>query len=137
MSGLLGAGKLEDICFDDGDLFGSIYDSGGLGVAVTAGDGRRVLKANQACLDMFGGREALVKFPMANIVPPELSAAPVERRVQREDGSELWLKVFGAPLRGVDGKLLARVNLLEDVTAKKQAEAAQRQALLRETHRRV
>jgi len=145
MSSLRGAGRIGGVCFDDGDLFGSLYDSGDLGVAVTAGDGCNVLKANQTCLDMLGyGREELLKFPMANIVPPGMApAAPVERRVRRKDGSELWLKVLGVTLRGGDGKPVARVNLLEDVTARKQAEAARSQelkakdALLRETHRRV
>lgn len=145
MRGLLGAGKAGGVCFDDGDLFGSIYDDGGLGVAVTACDGWRVLKANQACLDMLGyGREELLKFPMANIVPSGGDfSVPTERRVRRKDGTERWLKVFAATLRGGDGKPVARVNLLEDVTAKKQAEVARGQELkgkddlLRSTHRRM
>lgn len=64
-------------------------------------------------------------------------------RVRRRDGSEVWVEATGAPMYDVDGRVIGRLSMVTDITARRADDQrvrqalADREALLREVHHRV
>ncbi len=83
------------------------------------------------------GREMLLcECPMATALKEDRAVRGVEALAQRPDGSYLPFLPFPTPIHDERGKLVGAVNMLIDVSERKQAEADQR-ALLKELNHRV
>jgi PAS domain S-box-containing protein len=120
-------------------------------VTAQAPDGR-LLFANDAAVETLGyeSSEALLAAPTAEILdrfemldehgdpfPPERlpgrralergeGAEAVVRFRVRETGEELWSAVKSTPIRNGRGRVVMAINVIEDITAHKRAELAQR-----------
>lgn len=82
---------------------------------------------------MIGGSPSLFVWPEdrePNDGPWELSAEAqtVEWRLRRADGSELWTQSASTPIRDVDGEIVGEFSMVMDITARKRAEEALREA---------
>ncbi|HZW06578.1 MAG TPA: PAS domain S-box protein, partial [Phycisphaerales bacterium] len=62
--------------------------------------------------------------PMAMALRGEPVPAGVEAMAERPDGSRLWFQPFPTVLRDAEGRVTGAVNMLVDITARKQEEAA-------------
>lgn len=69
--------------------------------------------------DAGGSLLAIDDSPLARILRTGQAIAAEELRVHRADGSEVWVRVQGAPILGSDGRTAAGVAVLEDVTARR------------------
>ena len=125
----------------------------GVADAVTAqGRDGRLLFANDAAVRTlgFGSQEELLNAPIATILdrydildedglPFPLEALPGRRALAGEDaptavvrfrvrgtGEESWSAVKASPLRDQDGNVTMAINVIEDISAHKRAEMAQR-----------
>jgi PAS domain S-box-containing protein len=125
----------------------------GVADAVTAqGPDGRLLFANDAAVRTlgFGSTEELLNAPIKTILdrfdildedrgPFPLEALPGRRALAGEDapesvvrfrvrgtGEESWAAVKATPIRDQDGKVTMAINVIEDITAHKRAELAQR-----------
>ena len=74
-------------------------------------DGRRVEPADLPGRRAFAGEE---------------TGPVIVRSVDRDTGTSRWMRIMATPLRDGDGRVVAAVNVLSDVTAVKQAEMGQR-----------
>src|SRR4051794_2157660 len=104
-------------------------------------DGLRAMSSD-ALMDRFdvytedGRRIALTDLPGARLLSGDDTPEPmIVRSVVRATGEERWLLAKASSVTDVDGRVLMAVNLIEDVTATKRSEVAQR--LLAETARAV
>src|SRR5688500_16954960 len=61
--------------------------------------------------------------PMAVSLKERRVIRGVEAIAERPDGSRIWFEPFPSPLFDSDGKLVGGVNMLVDITERKQAEA--------------
>jgi PAS domain S-box-containing protein len=121
------------------------------GVTAQAPDGR-LLFANDAAVEMLGyeSSEALLAAPTAEIMdrfemldehgdPFPLERLPGRRALERgeggqalvrfrvrETGEERWSVVKSTPINDGDGRVIMAINVIEDITAHKRAELAQR-----------
>jgi PAS domain S-box-containing protein len=125
----------------------------GVADAVTAqGPDGRLLFANEAAVKTLGfsSTEELLSAPTATILdrydildedarPFPLEALPGRRALLGEDapeavvrfrvratGEESWSAVKATPIRDTDGNVTMAINVIEDITAHKRAEMAQR-----------
>lgn len=115
---------------------------------------QRLLRVNQTLCTMLGyTREELLSMRVGGIVHPQDFAAASEgfralrsgevahfatdRRYRRKDGSYLWTRLTASPARGSDGRPTHLIGIVEDISARRQAEDALRdsQALLDKTGR--
>ena len=81
-----------------------------------------------------GDAVALSDLPGTRLLAGEAEPEPlIVRNIVRETGEERWLLNKATAVTGPDGRLLMAVNLIEDITATKRSEVAQR--LLAETAR--
>ena len=120
-------------------------------VTVQAPEGR-LLFANDAAVTMLGyeSSEALLAAPTTEILdrfemldeqgdPFPLDRLPGRRALQhgedgqavvrfrvRETGEERWSTVKSTPIRDAEGRVVMAINVIEDITAHKRAELAQR-----------
>lgn len=120
-------------------------------ITAQAPDGR-LLFANQAALDVLGfaTREDLLSAPLSQILdrydlydeegsPFPLENLPGRRALAGEDvaeqvlrfrvratGEERWSAVKATPIRDSEGRVTMAINVIEDITAHKRAERAQR-----------
>jgi diguanylate cyclase (GGDEF)-like protein/PAS domain S-box-containing protein len=119
---------------DSLDRFGRLVEASTEGVAILGQD--RILDANPALAAMFGYELAELRGrPAAEFVAPESREKvaqhiragheqPYEALGLRQDGTQFPIRVVGRAIRH-DGQL-ARVTLVEDLTERRQAEAALR-----------
>jgi PAS domain S-box-containing protein len=120
-------------------------------VTAQAADGR-LLFANQAAVELLGfeSREALLSAPVTEIMarfeildehgdPFDVTRLPGRRALasgepgevivrfrERGSGEERWSAIKAAPIRDADGEVTMAINVIEDITTHKRAEAAQR-----------
>jgi PAS domain S-box-containing protein len=121
--------------------FRSIFDQAPVGIAQIAGDGRLFDVNPRFCVMLGVTAEQAVGARFDRFVPPEhqagLGAAfdtalqdpnrevrTVTQEVLRGDGTRVWLQATSAPVRRSDGTLDHILVMLEDVTAKRAAEAS-------------
>ena len=64
--------------------------------------------------------------PRARVIAGEIDSARLEKRYRRKDGSMVWMSIVIAIERDAAGRPLYAISVLEDVTARKLAEAALR-----------
>lgn len=126
--------------------FATAFDSAPIGLALIGRDGVFVDANPEFCRIAGVERSALARVGAAEVAAHAILAAvtgtaqrvagaagaaaaaaaaePVVHRVQRPDGSDVWLRISAAPARGEDGTVLYLVAYVEDVTAARLADEA-------------
>ncbi|AKT37978.1 PAS domain S-box protein [Chondromyces crocatus] len=122
------------------ERFRATFEQAAVGVSLTAPDGRMVL-ANQKFADILGYsteelstkdfRElthpddlALSNLSMEQLLSGEVKAATLEKRYVRKDGRPVWATVSTSLVRRATGEPDHFIAIVEDITARKEAEAA-------------
>lgn len=155
---LLGAGtrilqRVERALRDSEARAQATFEQAAVGVLQQDFDGR-LLRVNQTLCTLLGySRDELLALRVENIVHPEDFNAAAEgvrhliagasenfagdRRYRRRDGSWVWARLTLSLARDADGQGLYLIGIVEDVSARREAEMAlrQSQALLDKTER--
>ncbi len=117
--------------------FRALFDNAAVGIVTTALDGV-MTDANQKFLGMLGyTKEELIGRRIADIAisddsensshaPEKLNtvsdASTTEGRLMRKDGRGIWARRTMSAIRGADGSASYLVNVVEDITDRKQEE---------------
>lgn len=120
--------------------FRAIFEQAAVGVAQVAPDGRW-LDVNQRLCDIVGySRAELLRKTFQDITHPEdmeldlayvcrilageIQTYAIEKRYLRGDHSVIWVRLTVSLVRGTDGEPLHFVSVVEEISARKQAEEA-------------
>ncbi len=123
--------------------FRAMVEASPLGIAIVAVDGQRLLSANQAFLDLLGYTpEALTRLTLADITHPddleretpairatlgqEHASYSLDKRYRRKDGTYVWANLTAAQLPQVPGLPAQAIGMVQDISARRAAEAALR-----------
>ena len=117
------------------------FEQAGVGMGLRSLDPRnpRWLRVNQKLCDIFGySQEELLRLTTVDLTPPEERGLAIdyneklrkgeiagysrEKRYVRKDGSTLWANISLAALRGPDGRPTHVISVIEDITARKDAD---------------
>ncbi len=124
------------------ERFRTAFDQVAVGMAYLAPDGR-LLQVNQRFCDMVGyTREELLQGTFQELTHPddlprdldhlqrllvgEITSYQREKRYLRKNGTIMWANLITTLVRGVDGEPTHFVAVIEDITERKEAEAALR-----------
>src|SRR5688572_22701388 len=124
------------------ERFRRTFELAGSGLAHVSIDGR-FLRVNRRVCELLGYTEAelcgklvkdlshpadrdLADEPRARVFAGELESARLEKRYLRKDGRLVWANLAIALERDAHGRPLYAISVLEDITARKQAEEALR-----------
>jgi PAS domain S-box-containing protein len=125
-------------------LFRSIFEGAGIGMALSGPDGM-IRVANPAFEQMLGyGPGELTEMHVNAMTHPddltlqvenvrralagEIDSYQMEKRYLRKDGSVLWGQLHASVVRGERGEMRAIIGQVQDVTARREAEAALRES---------
>jgi PAS domain S-box-containing protein len=123
------------------EKFRKVFEEGPLGMVMTSGSNAQFLMANAAFCQMLGYTEAeLKRLTFVDVTHPDHRPADVEgvsrmwagqipryqteKRYLKKNGETFWGALTAAAIRGEDGTPLYHLAMIEDITARKQAEAA-------------
>jgi PAS domain S-box-containing protein len=126
------------------ERFRRTFELAGSGLAQVSLDGR-FLRVNPRLCEMFGYAESelvgrsvkevshpedrdAADAPRASVVKGELDSARLEKRYLRKDGSVFWASLAIALERDAGNRALYAISVLDDITARKHAEAALRES---------
>jgi diguanylate cyclase (GGDEF)-like protein/PAS domain S-box-containing protein len=129
---------LEDRLRESEARYASTVELAAVGIA-HIDNGGRFAWSNQRLRDMLGySSEELEKLTVWQVSHPddvrvtdgdrkrlhagEIDTLTAEKRYLRKDGTTLWVRITSAVRRGVDDTLLYDVSIVEDVTARRNAE---------------
>ena len=139
------AGEREAALNRQLELFNTLLDNLSSGVFMVEAESGKPIIANRAAQRLLG-RGILADASKHNLSdvyrahkPGNAEPYPVEEMpiirgmygesshiddmiVERPDGTETWLEVFGAPIRDVDGRVWASLVSFHDITARKRAQ---------------
>ncbi len=124
--------------------FQSMFNAAAVGMGIMGLD-RRIIDANPAICRVFGrSREELIGMTAAEATFPEdidestalfdelvngqRDAYEVDRRYIRKNGEVFWAHVTMSAVRGLDGKALFLVGMVDDIEEQKRAEEELRQS---------
>jgi diguanylate cyclase (GGDEF)-like protein/PAS domain S-box-containing protein len=130
--------RAEEVLRENAEALRATFDQAGIGITHVGPDGR-FLKVNRKFVDMIGySEEELRRMCFIDITHPEdrsigvseymrtiageLPAFTIEKRYLRRDGSVMWVRITGTPVRGPQGKALYCVAVVEDINVRRQAE---------------
>jgi PAS domain S-box-containing protein len=125
------------------ERFRRTFELAGSGIAVVSLEGRFV-RVNARLCEMFGYAKAelvgrsvkevshpedrdIVDGPRARLMDRHSDSARVEKRYLRKDGSVFWASLAIALERDAAGRPLHAISVLDDITARKAAEASLRE----------
>jgi len=135
--------RAEEALRESEERYRSLFDNIPVGLYRSAPDGR-LLDVNPAMVEMFShpDRESLLRVNAVDLhLDPEdrrrwqttMAREGVVRnyevRLRRRDGSPIWILSSDRAVRDAEGKVLYYEGSLRDITARKEAEEALRQAL--------
>jgi PAS domain S-box-containing protein len=126
------------------ERFRRTFQLAGTGLAHVGLDGRFV-RVNPRLCEVLGYSEAelrtmtakdishpedrdLADAPRARLLAGEIDSARLEKRYIRKDGRVVWMALAIAFERDPEGRPLYAISILDDITERKQAEAALREA---------
>jgi PAS domain S-box-containing protein len=126
------------------ERFRRTFQLAGSGLAHVSLDGR-FLRVNPRVCEIFGYSEVelramtvrdishpedryLAEGPRARVLAGEIDSARLEKRYIRKDGRMVWVALAIAMERDAEGSALYAISVLDDITERKQAEAALREA---------
>jgi PAS domain S-box-containing protein len=136
--------QAEEALRQSEERFRRTFELAGSGLAQVSLDGR-FLRVNPRVCEIFGYSERelcaltvkdishpedrdLADEPRARVIAGELNSARLEKRYLRKDGKLIWVSIAIAMERDAEGRALYAISVLDDVTERKQAEEALRQA---------
>ncbi|HEY8548482.1 MAG TPA: diguanylate cyclase [Vicinamibacterales bacterium] len=141
-------GRLERAVRESDERFRAVFESALVGIA-RVDLGGRLVEVNRALHEMFGhgpdelrGRQ-LVEFmhpderesalrDWKDLVDGAFDHSRAERRIVRKDGGPVWVNLTASMLRDSAGRARFAIVMLENISERKQAEAA-----LHDTNRRL
>lgn len=145
--------KAEAALRDSEARFRAIFDSAAVGIAEVDLEGRWLRVNDRLCEITGRSRDELVGRPFQEISHPddveldleeggrmlagEIDRYTREKRYLRPDGTELGVSVTASLVRGPDGKPVRFVSIVEDVTARRQAEEERRRLVAAEESARA
>jgi PAS domain S-box-containing protein len=126
----------------------SLFDLSAVGMAKVSSDGR-YLRVNRKYCQMLGySEQELLRLTLYDVTHPEDREASVaivhssfngepeeysiEKRYVRKDGEIIWALVNWTIVRDIEGHALHSVANIQDITARKHADAEREELLLRE-----
>ena len=133
--------RAEQALRDSEQLFRTIFEQAGVGVALIASADGRLLRANQRFCDIAGlDADRLDRVSITDVVHPDDLAADREQmqrllsgerrwyalqeRYVRPDGTAVWVQVSVAATWNPGDAPTNHITIVEDITARKQAEQA-------------
>jgi PAS domain S-box-containing protein len=131
--------KAETALRESEENFRAMFELSSIGKAQADGETRRFLRVNQAMCDITGYSEAeLLTMTVDDLNHPDDREADLaryqnlksgkangyasEKRYLRKDGSVIWVNAVGNLIRDEHGKPLRTLAVVQDITARKQAE---------------
>ncbi len=134
----------EKKLWESEERFHSIFDHSPMGIGLVALDSTVVLSNPKFCemsgytrQELVGQSCHAITYPsdietdvkyLSRLAEGEISHYAIEKRYVRKDGSILWAYLIGALVRDDSGKPVYQLAMVEDLTARKQAEAAVRES---------
>lgn len=126
------------------ERFRAIFEHAAVGIALVSRDGR-FQRVNHRFCDILGySPEELKSMTYRDITyPMDMDASDksirqlksgticsysIEKRYIRRDGSVVWVSLTTSTIRGEDGSIKYYIPIIEDITARKEAETALRMA---------
>jgi len=126
------------------ERFRRTFELADCGLAHVSLDGR-FLRVNRRMCEIFGYSEAelrnltakdishpedrdLADGPRARLFAGEIESARLDKRYYRKDGRLIWVNIAIAMERDAEGRPLYAISVLDDITERKNAEAALREA---------
>jgi PAS domain S-box-containing protein len=121
------------------ELYSSMVELAAIGISHVDVDGR-FIHVNRRLCDMLGyTREELLERSVVDISHPddrsetdkgrlrlqagEIDSFKVEKRYLRKDGSPIWVHLTIAAQRGLDGRRLNDISIVEDITERREAQS--------------
>lgn len=118
--------------------FRSVFEDSAIGVCLAAPDGR-IQQTNAAFRRMFGyAEEELREMTAGGLTEPEERASEaalyqrlldegndfyeLDKRCLKKNGETMWVHYVESVVRSAQGTVTARIGMVEDITARKQAE---------------
>jgi two-component system NtrC family sensor kinase len=113
-----------------------IVETSSEGILVSDAEGR-ITFGNEKLLQMFGyALDELIGRPVLDFIVPQARAVVASKmeagrhqhqqeydvKLQRRDGSDIWIVVSASALLGPDGEFQGRLAMITDVTARRRAE---------------
>ncbi|MGH8806597.1 MAG: EAL domain-containing protein [Noviherbaspirillum sp.] len=133
--------RIEQVLRDSEQVLRATFEQAAVGITHVGPDGF-FLRVNRKFADMLGmSEEEIYQTTIMDVayaedreigipefrqlVAGEIDALSVEKRCQRKDGSIMWARITGSAIRDRDsGAFKFSVAVIEDITARKQAEEA-------------
>lgn len=136
----------------------AIYATDPVGILVAEAPSGRIIEGNQAIANIFrypiiyspsvdtydqwiafhgdGSRVEAHEYPIHRVIRGNEERPELECHALRGDGTKVWVRIIGAPLRDSTGKLSGALAAIVDIDDAKRAEDDQR-LMNRELHHRV
>jgi len=129
---------------EERDLFRAIFDAAAIPIIVRDAEGVFVA-ANRACSELFGlsmaqfreasfvdlthpdDRERSIRF-LTELLQSDEQSGALEKRYRRRDGSVIWARTSVSKLTDEAGDLSRLVVIIQDLTARREAEAELRRS---------
>lgn len=135
--------RIEQNLRESEERFRIAFEQAAIGMVVVSPEGRTV-QVNEALARMLGyERDDLLRVSWEDLTHPEdveltraaveraiegtASSYQVEKRYRHRLGHDIWGSLTGAVVRDVDGSILCLIAQVQDVTKRKEAEAALRE----------
>ena len=127
------------------NIFRTMFENAPVGMAIAATSDRRLLRVNQKLCEITGftpdellamtaldltwpedraGDDALFRRDIASGAAQEQN----EKRLQRKDGSSVWVQLHSAFMRDEHGVAIRTLSMIEDITERKLTEIKLREA---------
>ncbi len=135
---------LEKAFRESEELYRSTFDLAAVGIAHVSPDGRWLRVNDKLCKIVGYSQEELLKIKFQDITHPDdlpadlvetekiitgaLKTFSMEKRYIRKDGSLVWIHLTGSGARDEDGQLKHFISVIEDISARRQAEEALRES---------
>lgn len=117
-----------------------VFENARVGMARVGPDGQWLDVNNQICAELGYSREELLRLTFQDVTHPddleedmrqaerllrgEIDHHEMDKRYVRKDGSEFWAHLTASSVRDANGAVEYFVSVMENITARKQAEEA-------------
>jgi PAS domain S-box-containing protein len=137
--------KVEEAWLESNEEFSAMFDLDGIGMIQANTPAFRFTRVNPKFCEIAGysAEELLTKTyiglthpqdrkrdlkEVARVIRGKTDSWSIEKRCVRKDGCVIWVGIHGFALRDHAGRAVRLMAMIEDVTARKQAEQQQRDA---------